>query len=280
MLIRSGRFSRTVGAGRHVVPPWIVVSHVVTVREIPFETLAVGQPTLDDVRIDMDVLLTFTIVAPERFVFAISAPDFDLVCQAAALGAVRELVRGKHSADILDVTSVDTDELQARIGEAIAPYGVEVQRVVITHVRPPDAFMATREARRLASAQRDEQTEIFALQERRQADAETLTQQRVAAQRERIELEAANETLRLRNLEQRLADYPAAARRDVLDRRIAVAEALAGNTRAMVQVGQGGDVADTLILHTMTDDQPSDTARGAGGAPKRQAPPRTKPPAG
>jgi hypothetical protein len=140
--------------------------------------------------------------------------------------------------------------------------------------------MATREARRLASAQRDEQTEIFALQERRQADAETLTQQRVAAQRERIELEAANETLRLRNLEQRLADYPAAARRDVLDRRIAVAEALAGNTRAMVQVGQGGDVADTLILHTMTDDQPSDTARGAGGAPKRQAPPRTKPPAG
>jgi regulator of protease activity HflC (stomatin/prohibitin superfamily) len=248
LLLKSGKYDRTIGAGRHVVPPWIIVSHLVTVREIPFGALVVGIPTSDDVRVDVDLLLTFTIASPDRFVFAISAPDFDQVCQAAAADALRVLVRGKSADDMLDLSTVDTDHLRTVIGEAIVPYGVEVERVVVTRVRPPDQFMASREARRLAAARRDEQTEQFKLEERLQADRDALRRQRIAAKRERIELEAANEALRLQRLEERLAAYPAASRQDVLDRRIDVAQALATNTRAMVQVGQGGDVADSLIL--------------------------------
>ena len=40
LLLKGGRYHRTLGAGRHIVPPWIVVSHVVTMREIPFDALA------------------------------------------------------------------------------------------------------------------------------------------------------------------------------------------------------------------------------------------------
>jgi regulator of protease activity HflC (stomatin/prohibitin superfamily) len=69
LLLKSGRYDRTVGAGRHIVPPWILVSHVVTVREIPFEALAVGVPSRDDVRMNVDLLLTFTIMEPDKFVF-------------------------------------------------------------------------------------------------------------------------------------------------------------------------------------------------------------------
>ncbi len=105
LLLKAGRYDRTVGAGRHIVPPWIIVSHVVTVREIPFDALTTGVPTHDDVRVDIDLLLTFTIVAPEKFVFAISAPDFDQVCLAAALEAIRDLVRSKRSDEILDVST-------------------------------------------------------------------------------------------------------------------------------------------------------------------------------
>jgi regulator of protease activity HflC (stomatin/prohibitin superfamily) len=158
LLLKAGRYDRTIGAGRHIIPPWIIVSHVVTVREIPFGALAVGVPTSDDVRVDVDLLLTFTVVAPDRFVFAISAPDFDQVCQAAAAEALRELVRSKAADELLDLAPADADRLRAAIGAAIAPYGAEVQRVVITRVRPPDEFMASREARRLAAARRDEQT--------------------------------------------------------------------------------------------------------------------------
>lgn len=263
LLLKAGRYERTVEAGRHIVPPWIIVSHVVTVREIPFGAIAVGVPTNDDVRVDVDLLLTFTVTAPEKFVFAISAPDFDQVCQAAALEAIRELVRDKRSDEILDLGPAEYEQLRTAIGSAIAAYGVEVQRVVITRIRPPVEFMASREARRLAAVQRDEQTERFALEERLQADREALKRQQLLAKRERIELKAANEALRLEHMERRLKDYPGASRQDVLDRRIEVAESLAGNTRAMVQVGPGGDVADALILDSLTEEAPSAAAPAA-----------------
>lgn len=274
LLLQSGRYSRTVGAGRHIVPPWIVVSHVVTVREIPFEALATGIPTRDDVRVDIDTLLTFTISEPEKFVFAISAPDFDQVCQAAAQDAIRNLVRAKTSADILDLTRDEADGLAAAIGASIAPYGAQVQRLVVTSIQPPAEFMASREARRLAAAQRDEQQERHELEERLQADRDALQRQRITAKRERIELKAANEARRLEFLEERLRAYPNAMHQDLLDRRLDVAEALAGNTRAMVQVGTGGDVADALILHTAISDVPSGSpAPSARRSPTRKAGP-------
>jgi regulator of protease activity HflC (stomatin/prohibitin superfamily) len=274
LLLKGGRYHRTLGAGRHIVPPWIVVSHVVTMREIPFDTLGSAISTSDDVRVDIDALLTFTIAAPERFVFAISAPDFDQVCQASALDAIRTLVRAKRSDEILDLSSVDTIALQTAIGAALAPYGVEVRRVVIIRVQPPLEFMASRESRRLSSVRLDEQTERLALEERLLADRESLERQRVAHQRERIELEAANEALRLQHLESRLAAYPNAARRDIEEQRIEVARSLAGNTRAMVQVGPNADVADALIMHTLTDMPPS-TPDPAAPAPSQRRAART-----
>ena len=267
LLLKSGRYWRTVGAGRHVVPPWIVVSHVVTVREIPFNGFVAETTTSDDVRVDVDVLLTFTIAAPERFVFAISAPDFDQVCQAACLDSIRRLVRATSSEVILDVTQGDAETLKADIGAALEAYGVAIQRVVITRVQPPRAFLASRESRKLAAVQRDEQTDRHALEERLLADREALERQRITAQRERIELDAANEDLRLKHLQARLAAYPQAARRDLDDQRLAVARALAGNSRAMVQVGSGGDVADALIVRSLADET-SDGAPPATRAPR------------
>lgn len=268
MLLKSGRYWKTVGAGRHVVPPWIVVSHVVTVREIPFASMALDAPTSDDVRIDMDLLMTFTIAAPERFVFAISAPDFDQVCQAACLDAIRVLVRAKRFDEILDLAEADTEQLRGTIGAAIETYGVEIQRVVVTNVQPPRAFMASRESRRLAAVQRDEQSDRYALQERLQADRDSLKRHSIAARQERIELKAANEALRLKHLEARLSAFPNAARHDVDQRRLDVAKALAGNTRAMVQVGPGGDVADALIVQTLADAEPPAPPRSASRSTK------------
>ncbi len=281
LLLKSGRYSRTVGPGRHVVPPWIVVSHVVTMREIPFESIALEMPAADDVRVDVHLLLTFTITAPEKFVFLISAPDFDQVCQAACLDAVRTLVRSTPSGDVLDVKASDTDVLSAAIGAAIGGYGVEIGRVVITHVQLPREFMASREARQLAAVQLEEQTDRHALEERLLADRIALDRQDVAARRERIEIEATNDALRLEFLEQRIAAYPNAVRFEVDSQRLAVAEALATNTRAMIQVGGHGDLADALLLHVAADDglrAPSEAAAPDAGA--STAKPRRVPPGG
>jgi hypothetical protein len=124
----------------------------------------------------------------------------------------------------------------------------------VTHVMPPLEFMASREGRRLAGVQRAEEAERHSLALLRQADQDELEQHRIKARERAIELEAANEVVRLTRLEERLSAYPNAVHFDVETQRLEVARALAGNTRAMVQVGSGSDVAASLLMHTLPND--------------------------
>ncbi len=272
ILLKGGRFSRTLGPGNHFVPPWIIVSQIVTSRETPFDAVAMETPTSDDVRTNIDILMTFRIEAPEKFVFTISAPDFDQVCQATCQEAVRLLVRDKTSEGILDLRHADAERLRTEIGSALEPYGVLVVRVVVTHVLPPLEFIASRESRRLATLQRAEEQEQHALALVRQKDKEELLRVTIEARREAIELEAANEVARLERLEARIHDYPNAMHWDVESQRLEVARSLAGNTRAMVSVGQGNDVATALIRHTLPEDglpaaAPEPAAKNPASAP-------------
>ena len=255
ILLRRGRIDRTIGPGNHIIPPWIAVSHLVTTREIPFDVPVTEVPTQEGLRVSVDVLLTFRITRPEQFVFAISAPDFDQVCQAAGQDALRMLIRSTTAEHVLDLAGTESAQLAATTGRALAGYGVQVERVVILHIRPPDEFMRSLEGRRIAAVQREEEVERHALEQRRQEDRETLERQRVEARRELIEIEAANEALRLERLQERLAAYPAASRYDLESARLDVAKALAGNTRAMLQVGSGGDIASALVMRDL-DDEP------------------------
>jgi regulator of protease activity HflC (stomatin/prohibitin superfamily) len=281
MLVRRGRYLRTLGAGVHVVRPGIGVSHLVTSREIPFDAQVVGIATSDDVRVDLDILLTFRIAQPERFVYAIAPSDFDQVFQGTCQEAIRHLVRRIPIDDVLDLAQTESGALGAGIGSALEGYGVSVERALITHVAPPAAFMDSREGRRLASIQQLEQAERFALEQRRQADREALARQEVAARlaREReemerrvieaetrrrvVEVEAETEAFRLARLDERLKSHPDAAAWDFARDRLAVARALAGNSRAMLHVGGAGDVVDALVMRTL---------EGSAGAPPAAGP--------
>src|SRR4029078_9897899 len=95
--------------------------------------------------------------------------------------------------------------------------------------------------------------EHHALAQLRQSDREELERMRISARREAIELEAANEGARLERLEARIRKYPNAMHWDVESQRLDVARSLAANTRAMVQVGSGSDVAASLLMHTLHD---------------------------
>jgi regulator of protease activity HflC (stomatin/prohibitin superfamily) len=264
VLLQRGKYFRTLEPGIHMIAPWILVSHVVTTRETPFDAPAKEIPTRDNVRTNVDIMLTFTIRAPERFVFTISAPDFDQVCQASCQEAIRLLLRERDSDEVLELGQTEEERLRADVATALAPYGIEVVRVVILHVVPPVEFMASRENRRLAMLQRAEEEEKHALAMLRQSDAAWLERQKIASRRDAIELEAANETTRLERLASRMQRYPAAMRWDIEGQRLEIARALAGNTRAMVQVGQGTDVAAALLAHTLAAADDIGTGPGTG----------------
>jgi regulator of protease activity HflC (stomatin/prohibitin superfamily) len=285
LLLKGGKYSKTIGSGRYFMPPWIVVNYLVTRREIPYDAPVLEAPTADNVRAAVDVLVTFTITDPYQFVYNIAADDFDLVLQSACQDALRGLIRRTPLNQISDLQGQTTDDLRLAIDEVVASHGVTIRRVSITAARPPEDFLRSEEARQLAILQRSEQIELQALALQRQADEEARERQKVLAQVERerealqiqvqqaaarkqiAELEAAAEELRLAKQEEMLQRYPNAAQWEWSGAQLEVARALASNSRVIVQVHGVDDIARALTLRETAFEPSMPAADGASEAP-------------
>ena len=269
LLAQRGRHVGTRDSGVHYVSPWIAVSHLVTRREIPYDAPVFETPTRDNVRASIDTLLTFSITDPYRFVYSISADDFDQVLQATCQDALRSMVRQVTLDRVLDIDKAETEALVSALNAMIQSYGVTIARVVVTAARPPLDYLRSEEARILSIVQRAEQAERQALAQRRQADAELLAHQQVMARIERegeelrlqlqqaearlrvVGLETEAEMLRLSRLEDALKKFPLSAAREMERSRLDVVRALAGNTRAVVQIGSAEELARAVVVRDL-----------------------------
>ena len=272
LLARGGKHISTVGAGLHFIPPWVVVSHLVTRREIPYDAPVKEAPTKDNVRAAIDTSITFMVTDPYRFVYGISASGFDQVFQAACQDALRSMVRLVTSDQVNDLARQETAGLRTALGADVEQYGVTITKINITDARPPAEFLRSQEARQLAVLQRAEQSEQQALAQRRQADQEALGRQQVIARVERereelqiqvqqaearrriAELDAEAELLRLQRVEEGLRNNPLAAQRELQLGQLEVARALAGNSRAVLQVGGADDLVRAFVMREVLHD--------------------------
>ncbi len=275
LLQQRGKYLRTIESGTQILPPWIVVSHVVTRRIIPFEVPINEAPTQDNVRSTVQALVTFSISYPYQFVYHISASDFDQVFQAACQNTFRAMVRQINSDEVNNLTRQDTSMLRETLNAASEPYGVSIEHVNIIFAHPPADFVRSQETRQLAYLQQAEQAEQQSLSLRKQTDEEALSRQAVIAriQREQeelqlqiqqaeirkqvVELEAQAEDLRLARLQERLEKYREAAEWDWAGEQLGVARGLASNTHAVVQVGPGDatDIARAFLLRDIRQEQ-------------------------
>jgi regulator of protease activity HflC (stomatin/prohibitin superfamily) len=276
LLAKGGRYSKTIGSGTHIIQPFIVVTHLVTRREIPFDVPVVEAPTKDNVRAAVDTLVTFNIVDPFKFVYSISADDFDQVFQAACQDGLRHLVRSIFAEQVADLAKQDLASLREELVAEMEAYGVQISKITVTFAQPSAEVMQSLEARQLASVQQAEQAEKQTLAQHRQKDLEELARQEVLARIERekellqlkiqeatlqqqlVELEAAAEALKLSKLEQRLKDYPNAAKWIWAGEKLEVSRALAGNTRAVLQLGQANEILSAFTVREMLDEDDAD----------------------
>ena len=273
LLAKGGRYSKTIGSGTHIIPPIVVVTHLVTRREIPFNVPALDVPTRDNVRASVNTLITFDIVDPFKFVFSISTDDFDQVFKAACQDGLRRLVRSINAEQVPDLAKQDLQVFRTDLDAEMGSYGVQVSRVTITQAQPTAEVMQSLEARQLAVVQQAEQVEKQLLAQRRQKDQEDLARQEVLARVERekellqlkmqetemrrqlTELEASIEEIRLSKLQQRLQDYHEAAEWERQGQQWDVARALAGNSRAVLQIGSASEILRAFTLHEMLIDK-------------------------
>jgi regulator of protease activity HflC (stomatin/prohibitin superfamily) len=282
LLVQGGRHKGTLGPGTHVVMPFIIVSHLVTRRQIPFDLRTFQATTRDNVSASVDGLLTIVIEDPVRFVYVIAAPDFDLVLQAACRDGLRSLLRQLNWSQVLDIGRDQVDFLRQQIEEHVESYGVKIGHLNITHASPHSDFLHSEEAKQLATVQRAQQAERHVLDQRRLQDEQQLEQMRVAASidrdRERLqaqlhqaeirrrtaEIDAETQEFRLSHLEDLLNRYPHAAEWEWQSEQLTVARALAGNNRSVLHLGRAADVVTTLW--------PDNTGEATAEAPHTNGP--------
>jgi len=292
LLVQGGRHTGTLGPGTHVVMPIVIVSHIVTRRQIPFDLPTFQAPTRDNVTATMDGLLTFVIDDPVRFVYAIAAPDFDLVLQAACRDGLRSLLRQLKWSEVLDIGGSQVEVLQRQIEGHVEAYGVKIGHMNITQASPSADFLRSEEARQLAAVQRAEQSERHNLAQLRLQDEQELERVRVAASverdRERLqaqlhqaeirrrtaEIDADTQAFRLSHLEDLLNRYPHAAEWEWQSEQLTVARALAGNNRSVLHLGRAADVVTTLWPETSSEAPPEPPHTSNGPASVASLPPR------
>lgn len=265
--MRAGQHDRVLPEGVHRVNPLLILTHVVTTREIAFDVPVAEVRSADGVAVSVDLLLTLGIRDPARLVYSITTSDLDQLAQASTQEAVRTLVRGIEALATLDLGRDEADSLRATIDAKLAPYGLEVRSAAFTRVTLPTALTASLEARRLASVQLAETEQVHALDRRRLADRAALSAQEAEARRAAVEHEAAVEETRLAKLEERIAASPNAARYDLESQRLRVAQQLAGNSRAVVSLGGPDLVRDLMAAR----EAPPDGWYGADAYPANVA---------
>ena len=246
LVMRGGQHRATLANGVHRVSPAVVLSHVVTTREIGFDVPVAQVVSSDGVGVTVDILLTLGIEDHAKLVYNITTGDLDQLLHATAQDAVRALVRETDALDALDLGDDAAERLRTAIDAKLATYGVVCRHVTFTRIELPAAITASLEARRLANVQLAEEQESHTLNLRRLADRAMLVANEQEARQRAVELEAAAEAKRLESLEQRLVKYPKAAAYDLETGRLRVAQQLAGNSRAVVSMG-GGDLVSSLL---------------------------------
>jgi regulator of protease activity HflC (stomatin/prohibitin superfamily) len=246
LIMRGGKHRATLPNGVHRVPPNVVLSHIVTTRELGFDVPVTQVVSADGVGITVDVLLTLGIEDHAKLVYNITTGDLDQLLHATAQDAVRSLIRQTAALDALDLGVVAAEQIRAAIDAKLATYGIVCRAVTFTRIQLPTPIAASLEARRLANVQLAEEEESHTLNLRRLSDRATLVANEQESRLRAVELEAAAEAKRLEELERRLTKSPKAAAYDLELGRLRVAQQLAGNSRAVVNVG-GGDLVSGLL---------------------------------
>jgi len=280
LVMRRGRHERVLQPGVHRVSPNVVLTHLVTTREVAFDVPVSEVRSSDGIAVTVDLLLTLGISDPVRCAYSISSNDLDQLVHASTQEAVRTLIRGTEALDALDLGPAGAARLRETVDTKLGPYGLAVHAIAFTRVTLPSALMGSIEARRLAAVQLVEEEQEFALNQRRISDRASLLAQEAEARRASIEHEADGEAIRLARLEQRLAASPAAARYDLETSRLRVAQELAGNTRAVVSLGGRELLADLLVAREATSETVRESAAPPPAAPLASTAPASGEPDG
>src|SRR5918997_430375 len=141
---RLGRYSATLGAGFHILVPFIdVIRYKHSLKEIAVDIPAQVCITRDNVQVQVDGVLYLKILDPERASYGIS--DYHFAISQLAQTTLRSEV-GKIDLDrtFEERTNINTQVVN-ELDKATEPWGVKVLRYEIKNITPPADVLAAME---------------------------------------------------------------------------------------------------------------------------------------
>jgi regulator of protease activity HflC (stomatin/prohibitin superfamily) len=175
--LRGGRFIAVDEPGWHIRIPGVDTVIGITITERPGAVEQLAAMTSDDVTMDVSVLYTYRVTDPRRYALEVQEPD--TIVFGFVQGKLRDVINARSMDEVMHSRDTINRELIAALGERQAQYGVEFVMVQIQSALPPqEVVQAIKD--RMVAAQREEQAQAEAAQNRTIADGEFYAAQKQA----------------------------------------------------------------------------------------------------
>jgi len=142
------KFGKNVGVanpGGSIKPPFYRVAYAVTKQSCTYNAPVKECPTLDNVRVSVDLVITFMIRDPEAFVYRLGAVRFDQLLSGAVDEGIRILVRKQNHQTVWTLRGNRAEEILKHLTNKFDGTGVVFNNCTITSVTLPPSLQASLE---------------------------------------------------------------------------------------------------------------------------------------
>ncbi|ACB97011.1 slipin family protein [Beijerinckia indica] len=158
VVLRLGRFHTIAGPGLFFIIPIIdTIPYWIDTRVITASFNAEKTLTKDTVPVDVDAVLFWKVVAPQRA--ALDVADYQGAIEWASQTALRDVIGKTPLADMLEGRQKISDEIRKIIDERATPWGIDVISVEIRDVLIPPALENAMSMQ--AQAERERQARVI-----------------------------------------------------------------------------------------------------------------------
>jgi regulator of protease activity HflC (stomatin/prohibitin superfamily) len=158
IVLRLGKFRALRGPGLFMIVPIIdAIPYTIDVRVITSSFKAEKTLTRDTVPVDVDAVMFWKVIDPERAALAVS--DYESAIRWAAQTALRDVIGKTMLADMLEGRGKLADELQKIIDARTEPWGVNVIAVEVRDVLIPPGLQDAMSMQ--AQAERERQARVI-----------------------------------------------------------------------------------------------------------------------
>ncbi len=141
---RLGKYHRTLGAGFHILVPFIdVIAYRHTLKERAVDIHRQICITRDNVQVEIDGVLYIQVLDPERASYGISNYEF-AICQLAQTTLRSEIGKIDLDRTFEERAHVNVSIVE-EIDKAATPWGVKVLRYEIKDINPPEDVLSAME---------------------------------------------------------------------------------------------------------------------------------------